>query len=199
MKTLTIILLLANLAFASTEIYDIKSDDKQIGTLSVKTKTLANEQREYKTHLKISIDSFLFTYKYEYRENALFDTKGLLSFHVKELDDGIEKIMSAKREGSKLLFANGEEILLREIDITPFDMDEPSKYDNSDIKEFNLKSFDGLTGEVVTEMYKVLQSSTHHLLEKRNSFNDEVEVISISKEGKLLKVESSDYEMVLRK
>lgn len=199
MKLLITLLLLTNLIFATTEIYDIKSDGKQIGTLSVKTKTLVNNQREYKTHLKNSVDSFLFTYHYEYREYALFDKEGLLSFKVEELDDGTEKIMSAKREGNKLLFANGKEILLSEIDITPFDMDEPSKYNNSDIKEFTLKSFDGLTGEVVTEMYKVLQSSKHHLLEKRNSLNDEIEVLSISKEGQLLRLEGVDFEMILRK
>ena len=182
-----------------TEINEGKSNGKQIGTLSVKTKTLANKQREYKTHLKIAVDSLLFTYQYEYREHALFDKKGLLRFKVEEIEDGEKKSMRAKREGNKLLFTNGKEILLTQIDVTPFDIDEPSQYDNMDIKEFTLKSFDALTGEVFTEMYKVLQSDTQYRLEKRTSRQNEVEFMTISKEGKLLRVECVDFEIILRK
>ena len=202
MKTLTILLILINLAFASTSIYDIKSEGEQIGTLSVQTKTLANNQKEYKTHLKISIDSFLFSYHYVYKENALFDAEGLLRFKVEESDDGEKKSMSAKREGGKLLFSNGKEILLTHIDVTPFDMDDNANYKNN-IKKFTLKSFDGLTGDLVDEMYVEeenlkMEGQIYKVFEKKNSFNDEVEKLYISEDGELKKVVGNDFEMLHR-
>jgi len=199
MKTLIIILLLTNLAFSSTSIYDIKSDGEEIGTLSVKTKTLSNNQRVYKTHLKIDIDTFIFSYHLEYKENALFDNKGLLRFKVEEFEDGQKKRMSAKRKNGRLIFKNGKKILLSKIGITPFDMDETSPYANIDSKSFTLKSFDALTGELFDNSYKVFESHKQLRLEKRNSRDDEVEVMTISKEGKLLSIKGVDFEMTLRK
>ena len=199
MKTLTIIFLLINLAFASTSIYNIKSDEKEIGTLSVQTKTLANNQRKYKTHLKIDVDAFIFSYHLEYKENALFDEKGLLSFKVEESEDGKKRSMSAKRENNKLLFANGKEILLTQIDTTPFDMEEIFPYIHNEDKAFTLKSFDALTGELLDNSYKILESTQHYRVEKQNSKDNEIEFMTLSKAGKLLKVEGSDFEMILRK
>ncbi|HIP29567.1 MAG TPA: hypothetical protein EYG93_06595 [Sulfurospirillum arcachonense] len=84
MKLLTAMLLLSSLAFVTIEIYDLKSDDKQIGTLSIKIKTLKNKQRKYKTHFKISVDSLIFTYHHEYKEHVLCNKKRLLRFKGEE-------------------------------------------------------------------------------------------------------------------
>jgi len=203
MKLLTTMLLLSSLVFSTTEIYDLKSDGKQIGALSVKTKTLSNKQREYKTHLKIAVDSFLVTYQYEYREDAIFDKKGLLRFKVEEIEDGEKKSMRAKREDNKLLFTNGKEILLTQIDVTPFDMNDETRYYKSDVKKFTLKSFDGLTGKLIEEMYEEVESEKidaqiYKVIEKRTSLNNEVEKFYISEDGELRKIVGEDYEMILR-
>ena len=203
MKLLTTMLLLSSLAFATTEIYDLKYDGKQIGALSVKTKILANKQREYRTHLKIAVDSLLVTYQYEYREDAIFDKKGLLPFKVEEIEDGKKKSMRAKREDNKLLFTNGKEIFFTQIDVTPFDMNDETRYYKSDIKKFTLKSFDGLTGKLIEEMYEEVESEKidaqiYKVIEKRTSLNNKIEKFYISEDGALRKVVGEDYEMILR-
>jgi len=48
-------------------------------------------------------------------------------------------------------------------------------------------------------MYKVLQSNKHYQLEKRTSRQNEVELLNMSKEGKLLRLEGVDFDMKLRK
>ena len=51
---LVIIMFFTSIAFAKSSIYDLKSDGKQIGILTVKTENLENRQYKYKTHLKLS-------------------------------------------------------------------------------------------------------------------------------------------------
>ena len=60
-------------------------------------------------------------------------------------------------------------------------------------------TLDALTGELFDNSYKVLESHKQLRLEKRNSRDDEVEVMTISKEGKLLSIKDVDFEMTLRK
>lgn len=198
-----IIILVVNIAFSKSIMYDLKADGKNIGTLSVKTEKIGNKGYTYKTYLRFS-RTYIFTdYTYEYRENAFFDKDGLVNFTVEEKIDGEHKKMSAKREGTVLVFANGKKIKLSQLDVTPFDIDETSKYDDQNIKKFTLKSFDGLTAELVDEIYKVLGSEkvdgrVFQILEKRNSINNEVETLTITASGKLLKVKTEDFEMILR-
>ena len=203
MKILTILLLISNLVFAQKSIYDLKSDGNQIGTLSVETKNLENGQRQYKTKLKVTIDSLLYSYSYEYKEEALFDEKGLLSFLIQENDNGKHKKMTAKRDANHLLFANGMVVDMVAIDVTPFNMNDETRYYKSDVKKFTLKSFDGLTGKLIEEMYEEVASEKidaqiYKVIEKRTSLNNEVEKFYISEDGALRKVVGEDYEMILR-
>ena len=203
MKILIVVMVLVNIAFSKSIIYDLKADGKQIGTLSVKTENLENKRYNYRSDLKFSGTYMFFKYTYAYRENAFFDKNGLEKYTVEEFSDDNQQMMSGKRVGSELVFGNGKRIKLSQIDVTPFDINLSSKYDDSNIKNFTLKTFDGLTGELVDEFYQVSESQkvngqACYVLEKRNSKNDEVEKLTITKGGELIGVVGEEFKMTLR-
>ena len=203
MKLVIITMFFVSIAFAKSSIYDLKSDGKQLGTLTVKTENLENSRYKYTKHLKLSSTYMFFNDTYVYRENALFDKDGLVEFTVEEIEDGKQKMMSGKRVGDELVFGNGKRIKLSQIDITPFEIDASSIEDYSDIKKFTLKTFDGLTGDLLDEFYQVLDSQKIngqicHILQKRNSINDEVETLTLTKSGELLEVVGEEFKMILR-
>lgn len=199
MKILTTIILLTNIIFAKTISYDISADKKKIGTFTVKIEKLKNKHHRYNSHLKFSTTYMFIKYQYEYKENVLFDKDGLVEFVVEEFDDGDYKKMSAKKEGEKIVFSNGKEIEFSQIDTTPFEIGIVPD-ENSTKTKFSLKSFDALSGDLMSVNCQVLESKKvdnqmQYKIKKRNSIDNKVEILTITKEGKLLDVKGEDFQM----
>jgi hypothetical protein len=138
-------------------------------------------------------------YQYEYKESVLFDKDGLVEFVVEEFDDGDYKKMSAKKEGEKIIFSNGKEIEFSQIDTTPFEIGIVPD-ENSTKTEFSLKSFDALSGDFMSVNCQVLESKKvdnkmQYKIKKRNSIDNKIEILTITKEGKLLDVKGEDFQM----
>lgn len=199
MKILTIIILLTNIAFAKTLIYDVKTNGKKIGTFTIKVEKLKNQYHRYNSHLKFSTTYMFWKYQYEYKESVLFDKDGLVEFVVEEFDNEDYKRMSAQRKGEKLIFANGKEVEFSQIDTTPFEIGIVPD-DNSTKKKFSLKSFDALSGDFMTIYCQVLESKKvdnkmHYKIKKRTSIDNKIEILTITKEGKLLNVKGEDFKL----
>ena len=192
-------MLIVNIVYANSVFFELKNDEKVIGSFTCTLDALKEEHLHYTSKLELRGTYMFLKYHYIYKEDAFFDKKGLLRFKVEEFDDGKQKMVSAKREGNWLVFSNGKTVDLREIDITPFDVSDI--YVKTDKTIHTLKTFDSLSGDLLTHTYKTISAKkdnnqTLYIIEKEDNVTNDKEIIVIDKNGKIIKMKNELFEAI---
>lgn len=201
-KTIFLLTLLLTInLFANSKydyIYELTSENKKIGQLKIKSEKITQDEYHFTSSLIIEYKYLFGKYSYSLQESVVLKNNFIKELKVIESDNKNSRMVTAQQENNFLLYSNGIKVDLSKIDYLPFDFKSINYKKRINNKNFELLTFNTLSGEIYAEKNTLLSGKENTIFQiKTIDHQDNTEIKTIKKDGTIIKFKNEFFEAKL--